>query len=296
MILGRWRSSVWLVIACALLGGSTLLRGAVDAAITPQASSQKVIFEDEFNGSQVDKTTWIVEQRAGNDQGTARAELQYYTPDAVTQTNGVLHITAERKRTADRRTGVTLDYISGRMQTRRTFLYGRFEFRAKLPRGRGLWPGLWLRTPPVQPLDGEIDVIEGYGSHLNIVQSTLHPWVNGKEPRQYCAWLIVQPEPDSPRFHRPDCERLDRSMSLPRDLASDFHVYVVEWFPDHITWELDGTSYFTVKERIPRKPMVIIVQNPLSAHWDGKPDKTTEFPQALDIDYVRVFAAKEPER
>jgi beta-glucanase (GH16 family) len=162
------------------------------------------------------------------------------------------------------------------------------QFRARLPHGRGLWPALWLRTPPQLPLDGEIDVIEGYGSHPNLVQSTLHPWTNGKEPRQYCAWLLVQPHPDSPRFHRPDCQRIERAISLPRDLAADFHVYAVDWTSSAVTWSLDGLPYFSVRGNVPQMPMVIIIQLPVSAHWDGLPDETMDT-QSLDVDYVRVY-------
>jgi beta-glucanase (GH16 family) len=137
-------------------------------------------------------------------QAPRAGELQYYTPDSVSFSGGILHITASQQSTVDPKTRLRLQYTSARIQSKQVFLYGHFEFKARLPRGRGLWPALWLRTPPGQPFDGEIDVLEGYGSHPNMIQSTLHPWINGVEPRQYAAWLFVQPKPDSPRFHRPD--------------------------------------------------------------------------------------------
>jgi len=255
---------------------------------------QPVIFSEEFNGASLDTSRWMVEKRAGNNAGTPKGELQFYMPDAVSLSGGVLHITASQRETVDSRTQLHLQYVSARIQSKQTFLYGHFEFKAKLPRGRGLWPALWLRTPPTLPLDGEIDVLEGYGSHPNMIQSTMHPWVNGVEPHQYAAWLFVQPKPDSPRFHRPEATRVDNVISLPRDLASDFHIYAIDWQPDHITWSLDGVPYFTVRERIPTKPMFIIMQMPLSINWDGLPDSTTSLPQSLDVDYVRVSGSQIP--
>jgi len=255
-------------------------------------AQQRLAFSEDFDGTALDTSKWLIEKRAGNNANTPNGELQYYTPDAVSLSGGMLHITASRQVTVDPRMQLPLQYISGRVQSKQTFLYGHFEFKAKLPRGRGLWPALWLRTPPVLPLNGEIDVLEGYGSHPNMIQSTMHPWVNGVEPRQYASWLFVQPTPDSPRFHRPDVTRIDNLISLPRDLASDFHVYAIDWQEDHITWSLDGVPYFTVREQIPKKPMVIILQLPLSAHWDGQPDSTTLLPQSLDVDYVKVSGSK----
>jgi hypothetical protein len=138
-------------------------------------------------------------------------------------------------------------------------------------------------------LDGEIDVVEGYGTHPNIVQSTLHPWKNGRESQQYCAWLLTQPGPDSPRFHRPDCGRIEHAASLPRNLASDFDFYAIDWTPDRIVWTLDGIPYFTVRENVPRVPMVLIIDIAISAHWDGAPESPTFSPQSLDVDYIRIY-------
>jgi hypothetical protein len=97
---------------------------------------ETLVFADEFDIPLIDSSKWIVERRGGNDQGTPRAELQYHAPDAVKIESGVLRVIAERRMTYDPKTGATLDYTSGRLQSRQTFLYGRFEFRAKLPRAR----------------------------------------------------------------------------------------------------------------------------------------------------------------
>jgi beta-glucanase (GH16 family) len=275
-------------VACLLASALLFLGNGLRAASEPE-------LEDDFLGDTLDVGRWLIERRAGNDQGTPRAELQYYSPDAVRVSNGNLHIVVSRATTHDPRTGATLRYTAGRIQTRRTFLYGRFEFRARLPKGRGLWPALWLRTPPDLPLNGEIDVLEGYGSHPNLIQSTLHPWANGREARQYCAWLLVRPNPDSPRFHRSDCERVEDKIHLSDDLSAGFHVYAIDWSPKRVTWFLDGVPYFSISEEIPHEPMVIVLELAVSGHWDGDPAGTT-LPQSLDVAYVRVTPSAENER
>ena len=35
-------------------------------------------------------------------------------------------------------------YTSARMKSKASWTYGRLQIRAKLPTGRGVWPGLWM--------------------------------------------------------------------------------------------------------------------------------------------------------
>ena len=180
-------------------------------------------------------------------------------------------------------------YLAGGIHSKRTYLYGRFEFRARLPKGKGLCPSILLRTPGNLPTSGEISILEGFGSHPNVVQSTLHSWMNGSETHQYAAWLVVQPKPDSPRFHKEGVERVEHLITLPRDLSEDFHVYGMEWQPEEVVWTFDGVPYFTVRGHVPKEPMELILQLAINPNADGKPDAATPLPQSLDVDYIRIW-------
>ncbi|HAO80695.1 MAG TPA: hypothetical protein DCQ92_17325 [Verrucomicrobia subdivision 3 bacterium] len=65
--------------------------------------------------------------------------------------------------------GNGFSYTSARMKTENLYTptYGRFEWRAKLPAGVGMWPALWMmgtNIPAVGwPACGEIDVVETRG-------------------------------------------------------------------------------------------------------------------------------------
>ena len=55
-----------------------------------------------------------------------------------------------------------MKYTSGRIESNKAFKYGIFEMRAKLPKGRGIWPAFWLlsaKKPLKWPTDGEIGKI-----------------------------------------------------------------------------------------------------------------------------------------
>jgi beta-glucanase (GH16 family) len=58
------------------------------------------------------------------------------------------------------------------------WLYGRVEVKAKLPKGRGTWPAIWMLPTDNAyggwPNSGEIDIMEHVGYDLNNVHFTLH--------------------------------------------------------------------------------------------------------------------------
>ncbi len=258
--------------------------------LTPTMRAQQApVFEDDFSGSKLDSKKWDVQTYAGHNQGTFRADPDFYNPDAVSISNHTLQILTERFPITDPKSGVAYPLRSGRIQTKQAFLYGKFVIRAKLPSGAGMWPALWLRTPFGQPFNGEIDIAEGHGSHPNVVQSTLHHWNDGKEQYQDCSWLVTTPQPSKDnKFRAGNCKRID-NIPFSSDLASAFHTYTLEWLPTRVTWFLDGQKYFEVTNNIPQTPMVIVISQGFSHNWDGGSPDTAQLPQSLQVNFVRVY-------
>ncbi|ULT24645.1 glycoside hydrolase family 16 protein [Sphingobacterium sp. E70] len=58
------------------------------------------------------------------------------------------------------------------------FTYGRFEARAKLPKGRGTWPAIWMLPTDWKyggwPNSGEIDILEHVGYEQDVVHISTH--------------------------------------------------------------------------------------------------------------------------
>ena len=136
------------------------------------AQNWKLVWSDEFNGSTLDGSKWNIENHAGNTNN----ELEYYTNRAqnVHVSNGNLAITALKEEYGGRH------YTSGRINTDGKFsiLYGKFEMRAKLPYGQGIWPAFWMLGNNIHqvgwPTCGEIDIMETIGKDPSHNHGTLH--------------------------------------------------------------------------------------------------------------------------
>jgi beta-glucanase (GH16 family) len=228
----------------------------------------KLVWHDEFDGPSIDQTKWNFEI---NGNGGGNNELEYYTarPQNAFIDSGKLVIQALQENYAGK------SYTSARMNTSGVgdWTYGRFEIRAKLPYGKGLWPAIWmLPTDWVYggwPASGEIDIMEELGQETNKVYGTIH----------YGS---------SPATH----QQSGGSFVLPQDtFAGGYHVFAIEWDTTGFRWYVDGTQYFTTPHGSPfDKRFHMMLNVAVGGNWPGSPDAYTTFPQRMYVDYVRVFA------
>lgn len=246
---------------------------------TPDPASWNLVWADEFdqtNGSAPDPKKWT-HQQGGS--GWGNGELQYYTTDTKNAfvEDGMLVIRAIKEYTLGR------DYSSARLTTmaKRTWMYGRFEIRAKLPTTQGIWPAFWLLPAQARygsgAAGGEIDIMELVGSEPGRAYGTLH-------------------------FGNP-AEHSSGSHDLPQGVtySDDFHVFAVEWEEEEIRWYVDdvlfhtATEWFTTGRKDAKFPapynqeFYLLLNVAVGGYWPGSPDETSIFPQDMYVDYVRVY-------
>jgi hypothetical protein len=185
--------------------------------------------------------------------------------NAFTVHDGILRLTTDRAPPELQPFLYGQKYTSGLMTTRLSFsqLYGVFEMRARLPKGRGLWPAFWL-----VPADGswppEIDIFETLGQEPSVVYTTVHSKAQGKY------------------------EKFGK-VNRVADTSADFHTYAVDWQKEEIAFYFDDVEIFrTPTPADLHKPMYMII-NVAVGGWPGDPDETTRFPVAMEIDWVRVW-------
>ncbi len=214
-------------------------------------------------------------------------EPQYYTArtNNTRVENGCLTIEMHRE------DYLSAHYTSASLTTKDKvrFHYGKYEIRAKLPAGRGVWPAIWMVGAQFQytstalpltamwPYCGEIDIMENYGEwNVDTIFSTVHysDTVFGNPENRYAYkkggnYSVINPD-------------------------KSFHVYGMEWTKDKMKFMVDDRTFYTFKiddvEPIEgqnpfNQPFMMILNFAAS----GTITNNTSLPQKFLIDYVRVY-------
>jgi beta-glucanase (GH16 family) len=251
-------------------GGAAAAGGNFSAAKCPD-TTWKLVWGDDFDGASgaaVDGSKWAYDTGPNWYNG----ELQAYTPGT---TNASLDGTGNLVIEARKESREGREYTSARLKTegKKTFTYGRFEGRMKLPYGQGMWPAFWMLGGNSWPNTGEIDIMENLGREPSISHGTIHgPGYSGADGPTALYTL-----PGGAKF------------------SDDYHVFAIEWEPNIIRWYVDGNHFSTKRPAdTGGNPWVFdhgfffILNLAVGGEWPGNPDNTTVFPQKMVIDYVRV--------
>lgn len=231
---------------------------------------------DEFTGTSLDTDVYNYELENGcpNLCGWGNMELQWYTdlPQNIYVDNSHLVITATKQGAAS--------FNSARIQTKgkKEFQFGRIDIRARMPKGQGIWPAIWMLGSNIDdvgwPACGEIDITEVVGHKPRASHGTAH-WGAQGDLNSTSSSAVY---------------------SLSEDFQEKFHVFSIVWEQGEITWYIDETRFHRITTNdMKGKPypfnqsMFFIFNVAVGGQWPGSPDETTEFPQSLEIDYIRVF-------
>jgi beta-glucanase (GH16 family) len=242
-----------------------------------------LVWQDEFNDNSIDATKWTFESHCK----PANGELQCYTDksDNARVENGHLVINVKNEKMGNK------DFTSARLKTEcdpdGSFLRGRFEMRAMLPRAKHLWPAFWL-IPEDEvyggwPKSGEIDIMEYRGQETSKMSSALH-------------------------YGSPHAVTNTGPMNFPGvDFSREYHIFALEWDEKQMKWYMDNKNTFTVDmnkswgsiykaKGQPWDQRFHIIINvavggnfftgypPLTAQDIAKWEKPT-----MEIDYIRVY-------
>jgi beta-glucanase (GH16 family) len=249
----------------------------------------RLAWSDEFNsraGTPPNPQTWGYEIGDGTVNGIpgwGNSELEYYTnkrENAATDGRGNLVITVREADGSLMCYYGPCEYTSARLLSKNRFevAYGRIESRIKIPRGAGLWPAFWSLGTNIDqvgwPQTGEIDFMENVGRLPNRIFGTIHgPGYSGGQS-------------------------FGGIYDLPNPVADDFHTIAVEWQPGEIRWYIDGIQYHRARpaDVAPNQwvfdhPFFMLLNVAVGGNFGGPVGSDTTFPQAMAVDYVRLYQA-----
>lgn len=236
----------------------------VSRPLTAQIPGYKLTFEDNFDGTQLDKTKWNFCPESKRQGGS------YWEADNYRLTgNGDLQLIVSES-------GGSV--YCGAIRTKSLFkqTYGYFEVRCKLPKINGGWVSFWLfpqngiNSVLDTGRDGiEIDVFEAINGWNNQIQHALH-W-DGYDAN-----------------HKKENKKMYNQTHLYDD---NYHLMAVEWTPDEYIFYIDGKETWRTNagEVSQVESYLKLTIEVASGTWAGSWSNQTVKPVYWDIDYVRAY-------
>lgn len=181
--------------------------------------TSQIVFQDTFES--FDKNSWRIGQPWGDFHPGAL--YQYYgRPE-----EGFVQLHPEGLRLLQRYQPkkfynidreISIPHGVGLVVSKKYFKYGYFECEAKLPKGVGLWPAIWLSDYKTWP--PEIDILEGYSNDRGKYKSKLETNIHyGVEVNKMSSGA---------------------SKHILRNPDKSYHKYGVSWTQNSIKFYYDG--------------------------------------------------------
>jgi beta-glucanase (GH16 family) len=176
----------------------------------------------------------------------------YWTKDGVRLADGLLRLRLVKKTAA---TGYP--YTSGGVGCWDwAQQYGRFEVRAKVPRGKGI------------------------DSYITLMPS------KGGQPEAWTGVELLAPGPDTAYITNGFGTGAETAR-VPGTYSDGFHTYVIEWAPNLVRMSVDDEVVYTsAKSYKGKRWLGMVVSN--GDALTGVPDASTKLPAEFEIDYMKT--------
>ena len=196
-----------------------------------------LVWSDDFNGTgKLDAKKWFHQTQLPPSGSWWGGLIQHYT-DRESNTyldGGYLHLVAKKETFTNQ--GVTKEYTAARLNSKFAFTYGKVEVRAKLPKGAGTWPAIWMLNTNINeagaywekkgfgkvmwPECGEVDILEHWGKNQDYIQSAVHTASSyGSQVKNLGGRFI-------------------------KGVSDDFHTYTLTWTKEKMVFEVDGIPHY----------------------------------------------------
>jgi beta-glucanase (GH16 family) len=252
-----------------------ILLGMVCLFSCSHEPSWQLVWEENFDGTELDTTVWsrIPRGRADWQNTQSFDDRCYEMRNGLLILKGIVNDNLE----AD-----TAHYLTGGVWTKgkHAFEPGRIEIRAKLHGAQGAWPAIWAMPFDTQkyhwPMGGEIDIMERLNND-SIAYQTTHS--------HYTHNLGIKDNP-----------RQGSTAPINRD---DFNVYGVDIYPDSLVYHINGVRDYVYPRIETDKEgqfpfyvaQYLLIDMQLGGQWVGKvnPD---DLPVEMEVDWVRHYLWK----
>ena len=238
----------------------------------PIGDFKTLIWSDEFdNDGQICDKNWYAEIIPPNNGSWWNNELQYYTNSSnnLRVEDGLLKITALRENYKNK------EFTSARIVSKDLFdfMYGRVDVRAKLPKGGGTWPAIWMIGSNFDevnwPQSGEIDIMEYDYYRKDKIHTTVHMADQNGDPVYFTS--------------------IKNNIS---NVSEEFHIYSLEWTSNELIFLIDNVIVYSFKNN-PTYPFnqkfFFILNVAVGGNFVGNRVDSDFSEGVMEIDYIRVY-------
>lgn len=243
-----------------------------------------LVWSDEFNGNgALDSEKWFLQTQLPPGGSWWGGLLQHYTNKTSNayMADGHMHLVAKKESFTDQ--GETKQYTAARLNSKFSFTYGKVEVRAKLPKGVGTWPAIWMLNTNINeagayweqqgfgkvvwPECGEIDILEHWGNKQDFVQSAVHNASSYGHLVKNLGGMTI------------------------KGVSDDFHTYILEWTKEKMVFTVDGeTHYQYAPKQKNSDTWPFDTDYYILFNIAIEPDIDPNFSEsAMLVDYIRVF-------
>ncbi|MDA3923375.1 MAG: glycoside hydrolase family 16 protein [Kiritimatiellae bacterium] len=254
----------------------------------PKGKKWKLVWSDEFNGTELDKTKWgfrrhLIQQKHDTFCGEEGVQLdgkgfihlnliekdgQFYSPHMQTGENFL-------DRPGDKPYSRFLWPVAEMKPAKFTHSYGYYEIRCKLQKKPGWWSAFWLQSPIIgASLDAEktgveIDIMENF-TRDGKVSSNIH-WGGYAKNHEHKGSGHIQ-----------------------LDSQDGFRTYGLDWSKDGYTFYIDGEVSWKADGPVSDVEQFILISTECMGYRQSKDKpspklKKENLPDAFVVDYVRVY-------
>jgi beta-glucanase (GH16 family) len=238
-------------------------------------SQWQLVWEENFNGVELDTTVWSMIPRGKPDSQNTMSmdERCYELRDGQLILRGIINEDLQKD---------SSPYLTGGVWTKnkKSFVRGRVEIRAKLEGAQGAWPAIWMLPYEIEkyawPEGGEVDIMERL-NYDTFVYQTVHS--------HYTYHLKEDKNPPN-----------GTTASIH---PNDFNVYGVDFWPDSLVFHVNGVKTYTYPrietDKVGQFPFDIaqylLIDMQLGGTWVGEVDPTG-LPVEMSVDWVKHYQWK----
>ena len=247
----------------------------------------KLIWSDEFDGTQLDTTKWgyrlhLIQTRhetysteCAQLDGKGNLLLKLYEKDGQFYSSHLQTGENYMDRPGDRYQNSKFVWpIADMKKPKFVHKYGYYEIRCKLQTQEGWWSAFWLQSPVIgsslNPAEAgvEMDIMENF-TRDGIVSHNMHWGGYGKNHKHRGSGNIkIQPTDDG------------------------YHTFGLHWSPEAYVYYIDGKVSWKVEGPVSHREQFILIGTECMGYREGGPSpllKKAILPDYFVVDYVRVF-------